>query len=130
MKGRRKAADAGPNLSALVALHRPGADFACYTESDDCPWYCLAGERGSWHGAERVAEGFDKRANARRLLAWGLAGGAMPAGWEATPHGGNGSQSVDLAMPGEPYPVTIWRRAWGRVFPGAVLPAVLMVAED
>lgn len=112
---------AGINLAALVAASRPAGGFSCYTERDGGDWYCIAGENESWHGSERVAEGFHVRDNARALLAWGLAGGAMPANWKTREVR---RQSVALAMPGESDWLTIWREAWERVFPLAPLPAV------
>lgn len=45
-------------MSTLVsdAARAIGPDFTAYTERDGGPWYLIAGNRESWHGAQRVAD--------------------------------------------------------------------------
>lgn len=90
-----------PELLARVQEIAPGF----YTERDGGDWYVLT------PGHDRVAEGFAKRDDARRCLAW-LAGDEKPKGWKLVRVN---ALSADLDCK-QGYAATLWvrsiRRAW------------------
>jgi hypothetical protein len=87
------------------------ADFkrlsgGCYTERDGGPYYVVA------PGEFRIAEGFDKRDDARALVCW-LAGEDLPKGWVVTDMN---DLSIDVEIP-KRATATIWTKDCRKVFP-------------
>lgn len=95
-----------PELLARVKEIAPGF----YTERDGGDWYVLTPNHA------RVAEGFARRDDARRCLAW-LAGDAMPAKWKILKYD---DLSADLDC-GQGYAATIWTREIDRTWPDQYL---------
>jgi hypothetical protein len=77
-----------------------------YTERDGGDWYLVTPE------GDRIAEGFAKRDDARRLVCW-LAGEDLPKGWVID--GGN-DLSFNVAIPKQTA-ATIWTRECRQHFP-------------
>ena len=116
-------AESTPIRDALMAATRAlGPDFTCYTERDGGPWYIVAGNRESWHGAERVADTETGNRDQARAFALFLMGQPVP-GFTFTPADqASRRQCVAFTCNGRGC-FTAWRDACGRAFP-ATWPAV------
>lgn len=104
-------ADTRTSEELVAAIRWLAPNF--YTERDGGDWYSVT----SYH--DRLAEGFAKRDDARRLILW-LAGEAMPDGWRII---SVNHLACDLDC-GQGYRATIWRRSAVKAFPNCATKLV------
>jgi len=82
-----------------------------YTERDGDQWYVVTPT------TDRIAEGFDNRNDARKLVCW-LAGSALPEDWRILA-AADLDLSITVEIPGRSSAI-IWTKECYRYFPGRV----------